>query len=151
MKEYVKKARRKYAKRFKAAPEDVEKQNQLGEKLFDWAFTNKDAHDFHYFSVESKIPLSDLKKIARENNYFRIAYELARHIIAHRIAKGWREKSIDSSYAKRMLPIFDDEYYNNMMAQYRIAREEREKHINDISVVEIPVWETNTKKKEASA
>jgi hypothetical protein len=128
---------------------------KLGEDLLQHVLKKPEHQAINKFTVEKKIPLSYLRRYARENIYFAKAFEIARTAIAIAVAENWHGGSIHESLAVRFMEIYNDEWRELLREKYQ-TKKDMDRELSEISVIEIPTWNTGTRKpkkktKEAQA
>lgn len=139
---------RKLADVYQETPTKACDQNRLAIKMFEWIYKMEDEHSLYGFCVETKIPMSDLKRIAKENDKFGRTLELVFNIITMRIQKGWALGTLDVAYANRFLQIYSQDYKDMINERFKLLRESKATQDEAIEVIEIPTWSVKKPKED---
>jgi hypothetical protein len=124
---------------------------KLADKMLQEVTKNPEHQALNNFSLRTKIPISYIRRYARENTYFAKAYELAKTAISVALAYQWAEDKISDQLANRLMEIYNDEWRELLREKYQ-AKKEMDKEDAKIEVIEIPKWKmTKSYKKEAKA
>ena len=94
---------------YEITPKDTKTQNKLADELIEWAYNNE-VIDLDLFPLSKRLSPYRFYKISQSNPYLEEALEVAKYIISSRLKKGWADRSIDASYAKEMLPEYNQTY-----------------------------------------
>ncbi len=102
-------------------PSDIEEQNKLANELIKWV--SDVVYELEDFPISKSMAPTRFYAIAKDNEYFAEALDLARYVISSRLQKGLREKSIDKDYVMRMLPIYNQDFRSYMLAKIKQSEE----------------------------
>lgn len=103
--------------------------HMIADDFIEWVETHP--YEFHIakFANERRIAPSSFYATAFENDYFALALDLAKHIVANRLYKLWEDPQapVDKKFVEKILPIYDALYRDMSMAtaQSRYAEDQK--------------------------
>ena len=89
---------------------------------------------FEEFPISKYMAPSRFYAMSETNEYFSDALDLTRYAISARLQKGLRDKTLDKDYVLRLLPIYNIDYKNLILAKVKQSQEAR----NEKTIVVIP-------------
>ena len=90
-------------------PPSEQQQNELGDEMITWCLADTNILELDLFPLSKKYSPSAFYNIAKKNEYFAQALDIARAIVAIRIKTLWRTEKVDPKYAQAMLPVYDNQ------------------------------------------
>ena len=76
-------------------------------------------YELEDFPISQSMAPTRFYAIARDNEYFSEALDLARYVISSRLQKGLRDKTLEKDYVLRLLPIYNQDFRNYMLAKIK--------------------------------
>ncbi|MDX1532877.1 MAG: hypothetical protein R3230_01570 [Nitrosopumilaceae archaeon] len=103
-------------------PHTRKEQDEIALSLFNYLIKNPQECSLDGFCIHVKLPMTDLKQIAEKNSLFAKVIDLAHHLIAQRLYKGWQDKSLDKDFATSLLRIYSQEFRDMKNERYLLAQ-----------------------------